>query len=192
MKLAKLGLAMVLLYATGTTPAWAATATATVTATVPSRAEITLQKDTKSSVARFAANQIVFDRPDDQDGQNDGSASFMYAPYRSETNKNWHVARINANGSSMTLSAAVTGTAGTTPLANILKVFVGGFFPDDESGGQNGLPGTKSSNWESLNGYQKTLNQSFVGIVPFNYQLNIGSVAGGTYTGTVTYTLTSN
>ena len=180
-----------LVCALGTASAWAetSTATATVAATIAPRAEATLTRD-DGSVIRYSAGQLVFDRVDDQDGQADGSAGFMYAPYRSETGKNWHVVNIVANGSSMTLSAAVTGTAGSTPLANILKTYCGGFY---SSGNSTPISGTRSTGWETLNGFTRTLlNQPFTGTAPFNYQLNIAALGAGSYAGQVTFTLTSN
>ena len=176
----------------GLAPAWAATstATATVAANVPARAELSLTRDT-GSVTRYSASQLVFDRYDDQDGQPDGSPNYMYAPYRSDTGKNWHVASIIANGASMTLTAAVSGTVGSTPLASILSTFCGGLF---DANGTPGVPlsGTKSTIWEPINGFTRTLNRPFIGTAPFNYRLNVTGLTAGTYSGQVTFTLTSN
>lgn len=173
----------------GSLPAWGATsaATATTSATVTQRADITLARDS-GSVSRGSASQILFDRYDDQD-VTDGSGSFMYAPYRSETGGNWHVAKMFANGASMSLSADVSGTIGSDPLANRLSLFCGGFFP---SSGGGAVSGTASSDWESTDSFSRTLNQSFVGTAPFNYRLDVQGVPSGAYTGTVTYTLVSN
>lgn len=168
---------------------YAATATATtsVSATVPSVTTISLIRDTNST-QRGSATQILFDRRDDQDMPG-GNAGYMYAPYRSETGKNWHVASISTNGSSLILKASVAGTVGTIPLANILNLWCGGFF---SAGSSTPIPGTPSTNWEVANGWQRNLSQPFTGSVPFNYQLNIsGVLAGGPYSGTVTFTLTS-
>ncbi len=176
----------------GLAPAWAATSTvtATVAANVPARAELALTRDS-GSVTRYSASQVVFDRYDDQDGQTDGSANFMYAPYRSDTGKSWHVASIIANGASMTLTAAVSGTVGATPLSSIMNLFCGGFFDSNGTPGTP-LPGTKSTTWEPVNGFTRTINRPFVGTAPFNYQLNVTGVTAGTYSGQVTFTLTSN
>ncbi len=175
-------------------PAWAATITAnaSVQAVVPDSTAFTLEKDAATSVPRFAADQIVFDRVDNQDpGVTGPSPDFMYAPYRSETGMNWHIGRINATGSSMTLSADVTGTAGSTPLANILSTFCGGFFPANGPPGV-AIPGTPSTDWENLNTFTRTLNQSFSGVTSFNYRLSIAGIPAGTYNGQVTYTMVSN
>jgi len=193
-KIVRLGVALSFLMAPWSTPVWAATATAsaTVSATLASRASLTLTRGS-SSVTRGSAATVVFDKPDDQDVTG-GSGAFMYAPYRSEasvgTGKNWHEASIVANGSTTTLSASVTGTAGSILLSDIMDVFVGGFF---ESGAAVEITGTKTppDKWDRLDGYTKTVPQPFIGIVPFNYRLRIGKVGAGTYTGTVTFTLTS-
>lgn len=162
------------------------TATATVSATVPSLATVSLSRDT-NSVTRGTATQILFDKLDCTDMAG-GDCGFMYAPYRSEQGKNWHIVQIVANGSAMSLGITVTGSIGTTPLSSILKVWTGGFYT---TGSSTYIPGTPSTNWEYANGWQRTLNQAFVGTVPFNYQLNIGSAAAGTYSATVTFTLTT-
>ncbi len=169
---------------------WAATTTATVTvsANIPSRAELKLERD-PNSVARFAASQLVFDRVDDQDpGVAGPNANFMYAPYRSETGKNWHVVRILSNASRLTLTASVTGSAGGGSLADILNVFSGGFFAE---GSSSPLSGTKSGDWEPLNGFTRNVEQAFTGTVPMNYRLDIAGIGAGTYSGNITYTLTT-
>lgn len=170
--------------------AWAETSTATtaVSANVPARASLALTRDS-NSVTRFSASQLVFDRYDDQDGQTDGNSGFMYAPYRSETGKNWHVTDMIANGSTMTLSATATGTVGPTPLADVLKLWCGGFFA---AGAITPLDGTESTAWEKADGFTRTVNQTFTGTAPFNYQLNVSGVTSGTYSGSVTFTLTSS
>jgi len=169
---------------------WAETVSqsATVTANVTPRAELALTRD-DNSVTRFTASEVVFDRVDDQDGQADGDANFMYAPYRSETGKNWHLAQILSNGSTMTLTASVAGVAGTVPLADIMNVFFGGFFNS-----HGGFSGGTSGDWELLDTFSRTLNQPFTGVAPLNYQLLIGTVpsSASPYTGNITYTLTSN
>lgn len=177
----------------GGAPAWAATstATATVAATVTTRAEATLIRD-GNSVTRFSAGQLVFDRFDDQDNQTDGNPNFMYAPYRSEPTKNWHILNMVANGSSMSLTAGVTGTAGSTPLANILQTFCGGFFESSAPLNSPPVANTKSTVWEPVNGFTRALSRPFVGIAPFNYRLNITGIPAGTFSGQITFTLTSN
>lgn len=169
---------------------WALTSTANVTlsAAVPSRASVTLARDV-NSVTRFSASQVVFDRVDDQDpGVTNPNPGFMYAPYRSETGKNWHLASILANGTSLTLTASVSGTVGSTPLANVLSVFCGGFFA---AGASTPVAGTVSPDWEPLSGFTRTLSQPFTGTVPFNYRLSIAGAPAGTYAGSITYTLTT-
>ncbi len=170
--------------------AWAATATATATVsvTVASVCSISLSRDTNSSVTRGSATTILFDKRDDQD-MSGGDAGYMYAPYRSETGKNWHLASISANGSTTGLSASVTGDIGTTPIANILKLWCGGFYTPSSS---TPITGTPSTDWEWANGWQRTLSSPFIGTVSFSYQLNISEIAaGGPYTGNITLTLTS-
>jgi hypothetical protein len=169
------------------------TASASVTANIATRASATLTRDT-NSVTRFSASQIVFDRFDDQDpGVTDGNAGFMYAPYRSETGKNWHLVQIIANGSSMTLTASTS----TPALASVLRCWTGGFFT---SGATQPIAGTatvddgnpKTDDWEPVQGFSRTLNQAFTGTVPFNYRLTVAGLSAGTHTGSVTFTLTSN
>ena len=168
------------------------TATATVSATLTSRTTLSLQRDTTSSVTRFSASQVVFDRYDDQDpGVTNPNSGFMYAPYRSEVLKNWHIARIFSNGTTMTLSATVTGTVGGQPIANRINVFCGGFFDSSLPTGSPPIDGTASEDWEALQGFSRTLSRGFAGVVPFNYRLNVSGVSAGTFTGSVTYTLIS-
>lgn len=182
----------------GPTAALAATETksATVSASIAARASLALQRDT-NSVTRFSAAQVVFDRYDDQDGlaaADDPDPNFMYSPYRSEAGKNWHVARIIANGGTQTtLTMTVTGNVGTgagaKTLASVLSVFCGGFFQD---GSATPISGTKSSNWEAAQGFSKQVTgQTFTGTVPFNYRLSAAGVPAGQYSGNITFTLTS-
>lgn len=185
-----LNMVMVIVLLLSPVSAWAATATAqaTVSATVASVCSISITRDI-SSVTRGSAGTILFDKRDDQDRPGRGDPAYMYAPYQSETGKNWHVTQIAANGSTMSLSARVAGTVGTTPLANILQVWCAGFFA---TGGTGSIPDTPSTNWENANGWNRTLSQAFTGVVPFSYRLNItGIAAGGPYTGTITFTVTS-
>ena len=170
-------------------PSWALTDTENVgvSAIIPLRSEISIIRDA-NSVTRGSLSTVLLNRYDDQDGQPDGNALFMYAPYRSETGKNWHLASIIANGSTMTLSADVTGSAGTTPLADILDVFCGGFFepflPPNEKGG-------KSTDWELLDTFERSFNEPLTATAPFNYRLRLRGVVAGTHSGAVIYTLVS-
>ena len=170
-------------------PSWALTDTESVgvSAIMPLRAEISMIRDA-NSVTRGSLSTVLFNRYDDQDGQPDGNALFMYTPYRSETGNNWHLANIVANGSTMTLTADVTGSAGTTPLADILDVFCGGFFepflPPNEKGG-------KSIDWELLDTFERSFNEPLTATAPFNYRLRLRGVVAGTHSGTITYTLVS-
>jgi hypothetical protein len=179
----------------GGSPVWAATATgtATVTTTVPIRANLALKRDPTGSVTRGTVSTLLFDKYDDQDtGVTAPSANFMYAPYRSETGKNWHMAEILANGASMTLSIDVTGTVGTLSLSSILFVFCGGFFPAvTGTGTSTAIAGSASTDWQLADTYTKTLTQTFNGVVPFNYRLTVTGVRAAAYTGTVTFTLVS-
>ena len=179
-------LAMVSVYSIPLDAATAPPVTASVTANVPVRAELTLIRDV-NSVTRGSVSSILFDKYDDKDVPG-GSALHMYAPYRSESGKNWHVGQVIGNGATMTLSATVSGNAGATPLANILDVFFGGFFRTDGSSA-----GGASGDWELLNGFTRTLNEPFVGSAPFNYRLRLFLVPASAtpYTGQVTFTLTS-
>lgn len=180
-------LAMVGMYATPLDAATAPPVTASVTANVPVRAELALIRDA-NSVTRGSVSSILFDKYDDKDTAG-GSPVHMYAPYRSEGAKNWHVAQIIGNGATMTLSATVTGTAGAVPLANIIDTFFGGFFRSDGSSA-----GGASGDWELLNGFTRTLNEPFAGSAPFNYRLRLFLVPARStpYTGQITFTLTSN
>ena len=180
-------LAMVSVYSIPLDAATAPPVTASVTATVPVRAELTLVRDA-NSVTRGSVSSIVFDKYDDKDVPG-GSSIHMYAPYRSEAGKNWHVAQMIGNGSTMTLSATVSGNAGSTPLANILDVFFGGFFRSNDGSSAGGASG----DWELLNGFTRTLNEPFAGVAPFNYRLRLFLVPASAtpYTGQVTFTLAS-
>lgn len=180
-------MAILFAFAPMTSYAATATTTASVSATIPSVTTVSLTRDS-NSVTRGSATQILFDKRDDQD-MTGGDAGYMYAPYRSETGKNWHVASIAANGSTLSLDVSVTGTVGTTPLVNILKIWCGGFFTP---GSSTPITGTNSTDWEWANGWQRTLSQPFTGTASFNYQLNIADItAGGPYSGNITFTLTT-
>jgi hypothetical protein len=180
--------AMLMLVFGITTAAFAgtSTATATVSATIVSVTSVSLTRDT-NSVTRGSTNMIVFDRLDSVDKVG-GDAGSMYAPYRSEENKNWHIANIVANGSTTTLAMATTGSVGTTPLSSILSVWSGGFFTP---GATTPITGTASTVWEFANGWQRSLSQPFTGTVPFNYRLSVGGVSAGVYSGSITVTLTT-
>jgi len=168
----------------------ATTATATVTAQVPVAADLKLIRD-KNSVTRGATNNILFDRLDGADpGVPNPNNGFMYAPYRSETGKNWHLCDMTANGSQMALSAQVTGSAGGTPLSSILFLWCGGFF---EPGATQPIQGTASTDWEYAHGWQRSLQRPFIGTAPFNYRLTVSGIPGGqTYSGSITFTLTAS
>lgn len=167
-----------------------ATASATVTAQVPVATRLQLIRDA-NSVTRGSTTNILFDRLDGADpGVTNPNYGYMYAPYRSETGKNWHLTDMVANGSTMSLSVAVTGTVGGQPLASILHLWCGGFF---EPGASQPISGTASTEWDYANGWQRSLSRPFIGTAPFNYRLTVTGVPGGqTYTGSVTFTLTSN
>ena len=120
--------AMVALQATPLDAAIAPPVSAQVSATVPVRAEITLIKDLNS--ISTAAGTITFSTFDDKDMVG-GSPIHMYAPVRSLTGKNWHVANIVANGATTTLTADVTGGTAAVQLLNIMDLFFGGFFRTD-------------------------------------------------------------
>ncbi len=167
-----------------TTTRAADTAVATVSATITAVESVAYTRDV-NSVTRGSATQLIFDKRDDDD-MTGGDAGFMYAPYRSETGANWHVASIAANGSSMVLSLGVNLTGID---ASKLKVWCGGFFPP---GATNPITGTASTDWEFANGWQRSLSQPFVGTSSFGYQLNISDVVAGTYAGTLTLTLVSS
>ncbi len=174
-------------------PAWAITTTtsATVTTTVPLRASVALTRDSSSST-RGTVGSVLFDKYDDQDaGVTAPSPNFMYAPYRSEVGKNWHMARILANGSTMTLNIDVTGTVGTQSLKDLLSVFCGGFYPDTTDGSAStAIAGTASTDWELADTFTRTISgQTFTGIAPFNYRLTVTGVRATSYTGTVTFQL---
>lgn len=172
-------------------PAFAATATATVTAEIPALTLISLDRDT-NSVIRGSADEIIFDKLDSDD-KTDGSAGFMYAPYRSEADegKNWHIAKIIANGSTMTLGMSVTGYAGSMPLSSILRVWCGGFFLPGSNTPIEGTATPQEPGWEYAEGWQRDLSQPFTGTVPFSYQLNVSQVGAGSHSGSIMLTLTT-
>jgi hypothetical protein len=163
---------------------------ASVSVTIRSITSIALSRD-DNSVTRGRKDLIVFDRLDSDDGQANGNPSLMYAPYRSEGGLNWHILEIIANGRNMTLSVACSGNVGPEPLADILKLWCGGLY---ELGSKTPISKTPSEDWEWANGWERSFtNRGFIGIAPFNYQLNVMHVpAGGPYTGaTVTFTVVS-
>ena len=174
-------------------PSWALTDTVDVgvSAVMPLRTEISMIRDV-NSVSRGSVGTVLFDRYDDDPvavgGKPNPNSLFMYAPYRVEDGKNWHLASIIANGSTMTLTASVTGSAGATPLADILDVFCGGFFepflPPNDKGG-------KSGDWELLDTFERSYTEPITATVPFNYRLRLRGVVAGTHSGTITYTLVS-
>ncbi|GEM_PF-7127040 len=179
-----LGIALAVMV--GPLAAWAetTTTTATVTATVPSRASLALATD-DNSIATSAAT-VAFNKYDDEDIAG-GSASLMYAPYRSNRGKNWHILRLSANGSSMTLTASASGPVGSKNLAELLKVWFGGFCNADGDCSDG-----KSSDWEKLSTLSRSKSGAYSGVVPLNYQLDVSGVSANTYTGNITYTLVSN
>lgn len=175
----KIATALALILVLVSTAAWAATdiASASVSATVASVCDVSLIRD-DNSVARGSITQIVFDKRDDKD-MTGGNAGFMYAPYRSEgASKNWHLAQIVANGSSVVLSAAVSGSAGTKQLSDVMKVWCGGFFTPGAKTPIDGTATPTTTGWEWLNGWQRSLSRPFTGTVPFSYQLLIGELPG--------------
>ena len=188
------GIMGALLLAGSPSLSWAASQTTppiVVTANVPVVASLSVEKDPNTSVVRFSPLQIVFDRLDINDGQADGNAGFMYAPYRSEVNKNWHILRIFGNGANTSLTSTVSGTVGGVQLNTLLSVFCGGYFPVTGGGP---LPGTRSPDaWELLATFNRNTGP-FQGVASMNYQLNVQGVAAGPSVivgGAVTYTLTS-
>ena len=186
MKTFRYFLAAALAMSGGALPAWAATAGCTVSMTVLTRAEITLVRDA-NSVSRGTASTLVFDTYDDVDTTG-GSSTTMYSPKRTaEAGKNWHMVSVIGNGSTTTLSAAVTGTVGaSTPLKDRLDCFFGGFFRASDGGSEGGGSGA----WESMDGFSRSLG-SFSGTGPFNYRLRLDSIPAGSYSGSITFTLTS-
>jgi hypothetical protein len=174
-------------------PSWALTDSENVgiSAVMPLRAELSMIRDL-NSVTRGVVGTVLFDRYDDDPvasgGQPNPNPLFMYAPYRAEVGKNWHLASIIANGSSMTLTADVTGSAGPTPLAEILDVFCGGFFepfpPPNEKGGA-------STDWELLDTFERIFTEPLTATAPFNYRLRLRGVVAGTHSGNILYTVVS-
>lgn len=163
--------------------AWQATSTATASfsAIVPSTLSLSLAKQTNSACTN--PEQVVFDKLDSNDVAS-GDPGYMYAPYRSLSGKNWHVAKMTAN-SSGTLTLKVDATL-TGISKDKLKVWFGGFY---NSGSSTAIPGTTSSDWEAI-GSTKSVTGPFVGECPLSYQLYVADVAAGTYSGTITITLT--
>ena len=171
------------------TPLWALTdsKSVAVSAIMPLRAEMAIVRDA-GSVGRGSAGTVVFDKYDDKDGQADGNPLFMYAPYRSEAGKNWHLVSLIANGSTMTLSADVTGSAGAKPLAEILDVFTSGFF---EPFPPPNFKGGASTDWELLDTFERKFDEPLTATAPMSYRLRLRGVVAGTHSGTITFTLVS-
>ena len=186
-----IGIAGVLSLAIFPARSWGLTETkdVTVTATIDAVATLKVERDGSSSVRGAAGGtNILFDKLDSNDGQADGNANFMYAPYRSEVDKNWHLLRMVANGGATTLSAKVVGAVGAKALKDVLDVFCGGFYPDDQSG----EIGKKSAVWVPLDGFKVDTGGPFSGITSLNYRLRVAGIpAGGPFAGTVTWTLIS-
>lgn len=188
------GIAGALLLVVSPALSWASTAfvDVPVSVTIPITATLKVERDGTSSL-RGAVNgtNILFDKLDSNDGQPDGNADFMYAPYRSEVNKNWHILRIFGNGANTSLTSTVSGTVGGVQLNTLLSVFCGGYFPVTGGGP---LPGTRSPDaWELLATFNRNTGP-FQGVASMNYQLNVQGVAAGPSVivgGAVTYTLTS-
>ncbi len=157
------------------------TATATVNATVPAMSNFSLTTDAGSA----ATDPLVinFDTLDSTD-MTGGSPNFEYAPKRSITGKNWHVANIASN-TPFTLTAQVTGTIGGQPAANVLSVFCGGLFINGTNSGW------ASTNWEPLQGFSRTRTSGASGSASFNYRLDVTGVQPGTSSASVVYTLTT-
>ena len=173
--------AMVALQATPLDAAVAPPVSASVSATVLIRAELSLIKDINS--VSTSAGTITFSTYDDKDVVG-GSPIHMYAPLRSLTGKNWHVASIVANGTTSTLTADVTGTQ----LINNMDLYLGGFFRTD-----NTSAGGASTDWELANTFSRTITGPFAGTAPFNYRLRLLTVPASavSYTGQITFSLTS-
>ena len=83
---------------------WAADApplAVTVTATIQSTANLSVERDPGNSDDVGTPTSIVFNRLDSGDGQADGNTGFMYAPWRSKVNKNYHLIRMFSNGATL-------------------------------------------------------------------------------------------
>lgn len=187
MKKVFLGLLMAGVILSWTGQSWAPTAiaTAALSATVSDRFTVALQKDATGSVCSSPA-VIVFDKIDGDDvGVDNPDPGYMYAPYRSYVNKNWHVVSIAA-----TKTGDVTLKVDTTlppAVKNNLKVWFGGFY----TSGSTTPVGTKSTTWDAM-GSTKVVPGPFTGTCPLNYQLKITDLAAQTYTGTITFTITQS
>ena len=170
---------------TVTPVAWAATATAVVTisATVPAVSSFAVQKGTNSACPTPGA--VSFTKLDSADVTG-GSSDFIYAPLRSVQNANCYELAIDSNLGSNTISATVTGTAGTLPLSGLLSTFWGGCFKSD---GTNA--GQASTTWETTQGFTRTYLGGLTGVCSVNHRLTVKGLQPGSYTGTVTWTLTA-
>jgi len=164
-------------------PAWVATATDTATVRASISRTVDIELDTDDNSVATNARTIIFDKLDSDDMSN-GNSGYMYAPYRSRTGKNWHVAVILANGST-SLTLKIDGTISGIS-KDKFKIWCGGFFPP---GGSTPISGTVSTDWETMP-FTRKVSGPFIGSASFNYQLNIAGVTGGTtHTGSITYTL---
>ena len=165
-------------------PIWAdSTATATVSTTITTVAEVDFSHNPKTSKGT-SASQIVFSVRDDQDMGAEGSPAFMYAPPRSEAapdvdnelGYNWHEAVVIANGNSTTLTVTV---AGNIP-SSALSVWCGGFwipFAATPLSGTYDINDGKdeTDDWRPLPATY-TYGGPFIGVVPLSYRLNLNAL----------------
>ena len=173
----------------------------TVSAQVRARTIFGVQGNTTNNINSVAADprQIEFKIYDDEDHAG-GSPAFMYAPVRTKVNKNWHVLDISTNVR-FRLKATVSGEVlGGKSLQQRLYGWNGGFWQngvkiqDGDTVGQNGTDpstGQQNDSWRLLHNRSWDVGNGFIGVVPFNYRLEVAGVPEGTYAGTVTYTLES-
>lgn len=166
---------------------FAVTVPLTLDAEIPVTTTASVDRDA-GSVTRGTPATILFDRLDSADpGVSGPSATTLYAPYRSEVGKNWHVLKLFGNTATTSLTTTVTGTISGIAAATRVFTFCGGLFP--EAGGV--VSGTPSTAWETLHGFTRSVGP-FLGSSSFNYKLDATGMVAGSYAGvTVTYTLTS-
>lgn len=154
---------------------WAETGTASVSvvADLPVIAEVTATLDANSACT--SASIVTFDNLD---------GLFSYQPPLGAEGANCFVLNITATGASTQLSAAVTGTINP----NMLSMWFGGFFAAFEG---NNNKGGGSGSWEATQGFNRILNEPFIGVAPVNLRLGDGFNVPQSGNATLTFTLVS-
>jgi hypothetical protein len=140
----------------------------------------------KSAESKCTNTNPEFTVFDDVDQPTDGTPFAMYSPPRS-VGGNCHIIKMLSNTAEFTLTADVTGTVGSTALAEKLDLWFSGFW------GQNGLSGGQSTQWELASDFSRVFDNTFFGESGINYRLRLDDVpAPAQVNGQVTYTMVGN